>query len=332
MFSRFFIDRPIFAAVVSIVIALAGVLALVNLPVAQYPEISPPAVTISIAYPGASAQVVADTVAAPIEQQVNGVPGMLYMSSNSGNDGSYTLTVTFEIGTDLNAALVMVQNRVQLALPVLPTSVQQQGITVRKRTPDMLLIINFNSPDGRYDNVYLSNFATVNVRDQLLRVEGVSDITVFGQRDYAMRLWLDPQQLAARGVTAMDVGSAVRRQNVEAAPGGVGQALSGRTRSFQFPLDTRGRLSEVEEFGNIIVKAGRPRRPAMQTGTGAAPGARPAATGPPAVRVALPLTTPSAAAQPSTSVTAPSPSGTIPGTLSGGSIGTAAGPTSVQLA
>src|SRR5437660_589585 len=177
MFSRFFIDRPIFAAVVSVVIALAGGLALVNLPVAQYPEISPPAVTI----------------AAPIEQQVNGVPGMLYMSSNSGNDGSYTLTVTFEIGTNLNAALVMVQNRVQLALPVLPSSVQQQGITVRKRTPDMLLIINFNSPDGRYDNVYLSNFATVNVRDQLLRVEGVSDITVFGQRDYSMRLWLDPQ-------------------------------------------------------------------------------------------------------------------------------------------
>src|SRR3954452_8581415 len=280
MFSRFFIDRPIFAAVVSVVIALAGGLALVNLPVAQYPEISPPAVTISIAYPGASAQVVADTVGAPIEQQVNGVPGMLYMSSNSGNDGSYTLTVTFEIGTNLNAALVMVQNRVQLALPVLPTAVQQQGITVRKRTPDMLLIINFNSPDGRYDNVYLSNFATVNVRDQLLRVDGVSDITIFGQRDYSMRLWLDPRELAARNATAMDVADAVRRQNIQAAPGGVGQALSGRTRSFQFPLDTRGRLNEVEEFGNIIVKAGRPRRPAMQTGTGAAPGARPAAGGP----------------------------------------------------
>jgi multidrug efflux pump len=332
MFSRFFIDRPIFAAVVSILIALAGTLALVNLPVAQYPEISPPAVTISISYPGASAQVVADTVASPIEQQVNGVPGMLYMSSNSGNDGSYTLTVTFEIGTDLNSALVMVQNRVQLAMPVLPTSVQQQGITVRKRTPDMLLIINFNSPDGRYDNVFLSNFATINVRDQLLRVEGVSDITVFGQRDYAMRLWLDPHELAARNVTAMDVANAVRKQNIEAAPGGVGQALSGRTRSFQFPLDTRGRLAATEEFGNIIVKTGRPRRPAMQTGTGAAAGARPVSSpgGAPAVKVSIPVTTPSAAAQPSTSVTAPSAAGTIPGLLSGGTDTT--GVSSVQLA
>src|SRR5262249_1912316 len=273
-------------------------------------------VTISITYPGASAQVVADTVAAPIEQQVNGVPGMLYMSSNSGNDGSYSLTVTFEIGTNLNAALVMVQNRVQLAMPVLPTAVQQQGITVRKRTPDMLLIINFNSPDGRYDNVFLSNFATINVRDQLLRVEGVSDITVFGQRDYSMRLWLDPHQLAARNVTAMDVADAVRRQNIEAAPGGVGQALSGRTRSFQFPLDTRGRLVETDEFENIIVKTGKPRQPAMQTGTGAAAGARPNSaspqTGPPAVTVAIPVTPPSASGQHSTSVTAPPPSGSIP--------------------
>jgi multidrug efflux pump len=336
MFSRFFIDRPIFASVVSIVIALAGGLALVNLPVSQYPAITPPAVTISIAYPGASAQVVADTVAAPIEQQVNGVPGMLYMSSNSGNDGSYSLTVTFEIGTNLNAALVMVQNRVQLALPVLPTAVQQQGITVRKRTPDMLLIINFNSPDDRYDNVYLSNFATVNVRDQLLRVDGVSDITVFGQRDYSMRLWLDPQKLAARNVTAMDVANAVRAQNVEVAPGGVGQALSGRTRSFQFPLDTLGRLNEPEQFANIIVKTGKPRRPVMLTGTGSASGARPSKspTGPPAVRVSIPVTSPSAATQPSTSVTSVPASGTIPGLLQGGTIGATAdgGVSSTQLA
>ncbi|HEX3149813.1 MAG TPA: efflux RND transporter permease subunit [Gemmataceae bacterium] len=327
MFSRFFIDRPIFAAVVSIIIALAGVLALANLPIAQYPEISPPAVTISIAYPGASAQVVADTVAAPIEQQVNGVPGMLYMSSNSGNDGSYTLTVTFEIGTNLNAALVMVQNRVQIALPVLPSSVQQQGITVRKRTPDMLLIINFNSPDNRYDNVYLSNFATVNVRDQLLRVEGVSDITVFGQRDYSMRIWLDPQRLAARNATAMDVANAVRKQNIEAAPGGIGQSLSGRSRSFQFPLDTRGRLNEVEEFGNIVVKTGSPRRAPMSTGTGARSGAP--ATGPPPMRINIPVSAPLAAVQPSTSVTTPAPAGMIPGQLSGGAAG---GTSSAQLA
>ena len=177
MIARFFIDRPIFATVLSIVIMLIGGIALFYLPVAQYPRITPPGVTISISYPGANSQVIADTVAAPIEQQVNGVPGMLYMSSQMGNDGSYTLTVTFDIGTDLNTALVMVQNRVQLATPQLPTSVQNQGITIRKKTPDILNIINFYSPDGRYDDIYLSNFALINVKDELLRVEGVSDVT-----------------------------------------------------------------------------------------------------------------------------------------------------------
>src|SRR5262249_8710869 len=186
--------------------------------------------------PGASAQVVADTVAAPVEQQVNGTPGMLYMSSQSGNDGSYTLTVTFDIGTDLNTALVMVQNRVQLALPVLPTAVQLQGITVRKRTPDILGVINFIADSKRYDNVYLSNFATVNVRDELLRLDGVSDITLFGQRDFSMRAWLDPQKLAARNLTAMDVSVAIRDQNLAAAPGQVGQSPSQHNRSFQFPF------------------------------------------------------------------------------------------------
>src|SRR5437588_1461503 len=167
--SHFFIDRPIFASVLSIVITLTGALALFALPIAQYPEITPPAVSVSMNYPGASARVVADTVGAPIEQQVNGVPGMLYMSSQSGNDGSYTLTVTFDIGTDLNTALVMVQNRVALAMPQLPTPVQNQGITIRKRTPDMLMIVNFYSPDNRYDDIYLSNFATINLKDELLR-------------------------------------------------------------------------------------------------------------------------------------------------------------------
>src|SRR5438270_2775917 len=205
MISRFFIDRPIFAAVLSIFITLTGGIALLSLPIAQYPPVTPPAVAVSIFYPGASAQVVADTVASPIEQQVNGVEGMLYMSSQMGNDGSYTLTVTFDIGTDLNTALVMVQNRVQLAMPQLPTSVQKQGITIRKKTPDILMVINFFSPDGRYDNIYLSNFATINVRDELLRLEGVSDINILGERDYSIRAWLDPQKLAAHGITAADV-------------------------------------------------------------------------------------------------------------------------------
>src|SRR3954449_7668097 len=168
MISRFFISRPIFASVVSIVITLIGAIALFYLPIAQYPRITPPGVSISINYPGASAKVVADTVAAPIEQQVNGVPGMLYMSAQMGNDGAYTLTVTFDTGIDLNTALVMVQNRVALAMPQLPTEVQNQGITIRKRTPDMLMIVNFVARDGQYNDIYLSNFATINVRDELL--------------------------------------------------------------------------------------------------------------------------------------------------------------------
>src|SRR3954468_19779717 len=180
MFSRFFIDRPIFATVLSVVITLLGTIALASLPVAQYPRITPPGVVVSISYPGANAQVVADTVAAPIEQHVNGVPGMLYMSSQSGNDGSYSLSCTFDVGVDLNSALVRVQNRVTLAMPLLPTAVQRQGIRIRKRTPDILLMVNFTSPDGQYDDVYLSNFVLINVRDELLRVSGVSDINIMG--------------------------------------------------------------------------------------------------------------------------------------------------------
>src|SRR5205823_4839788 len=206
------IDRPIFATVVSLVIALTGLISLFSLPVAQYPRVVPPGVVVAISYPGANAQVVADTVAAPIEQQVNGVEGMLYMSSQSGNDGNYSLTITFDIGTNLNTALVMVQNRVALAMQQLPTSVQKQGITIRKKTPDMLMIVNFYS-DGRFDDVYLSNFATINVRDELLRVDGVSDINYLGQRDYSIRTWINPQKLAALGMTPVDVANAIRTQN-----------------------------------------------------------------------------------------------------------------------
>src|SRR5438876_11824862 len=205
MISRFFIDRPIFAAVLSIVIALTGGSALLSLPIAQYPPITPPSVQVSISYPGANAKVVADTVGAPIEQQVNGVEGMLYMSSQSGNDGTYSLTVTFDIGTDLKTAVVKVQNRVALAMSQLPTEVQNQGITIRKKTPDILMIVNFFSPDGRYDDIYLSNFATIFIKDELLRVPGVSDINYQGQRDYSVRTWLDPQKLASCNMTASDV-------------------------------------------------------------------------------------------------------------------------------
>ncbi len=257
MISRFFIDRPIFATVLSVVITLIGGISLYYLPMAQYPRITPPGISVSISYPGANAAVVADTVAAPIEQQVNGIDGMLYMSSQMGNDGTYTLTVTFDIGTDVNSALVMVQNRVTLAMPQLPTQVQNQGITIRKRTPDQLMVVSFYSPDGRYDDIYLSNFATIFVKDELLRVYGVSDINYMGQRDYSIRAWLDPQKLAARNMTAMDVANAIRRENVDAPAGQLGQLPASRGQYFQLPLDTLGRLTNPEEFENIVVKVGR---------------------------------------------------------------------------
>src|SRR5246127_1557883 len=255
MISRFFIDRPIFAAVLSIVITLTGAIALLWLPIAQYPPITPPAVAVTINYPGASAQVVADTVAAPIEQQVNGVEGMLYMSSQMGNDGSYLLAVTFDIGTDLNTALVMVQNRVQLAMPLLPPSVQNQGITIRKKTPDILNIINFYSPDGRYDDIYLSNFAQIRIYDELLRIDGVSQINFLGVGNYSMRAWLDPQKLASLNMTASDVANAIRTQNLDAPAGVLGQPPGPSTQAFALPINTLGRLTTVEQFGDLVVKA-----------------------------------------------------------------------------
>src|SRR3954453_16743186 len=271
MISRFFIDRPIFASVLSIVIVLTGGIALLSLPIAQYPPITPPSVQVSISYPGASAQVVADTVAGPIEQQVNGVEGMLYMSSQMGNDGSYTLTVTFDIGTDLNTALLLVTTPVAHAQPQLPNSVQLQGITIKKKTPDLLMIVSFLSPDGRYDDIYLSNFATIYIKDELLRVPGVSDITYLGQRDYSIRAWLDPQKLAACDMTAIDVANAIRSQNVESAIGQVGQPPAPRGQSSQLPVDTLGRLTDPEQFGAIIVKVGRGRPTPPSNGVTAPP-------------------------------------------------------------
>ncbi len=267
MISRFFIRRPIFASVVSIVITLIGGIALFYLPIAQYPRITPPGVSVAISYPGASAKVVADTVAAPIEQQVNGVPGMLYMSSQMGNDGSYSLTVTFDTDVDLNTALVMVQNRVTLAMPQLPTEVQKQGITIRKKTPDILMVVNFYSPDDRYDSIYLSNYATVFVKDELLRVRGVSDISYQGQRDYSIRAWLDPQKMAARNITALDVANAIRDQNLDAPAGSLGQSPAPAGQSFQLPLDTLGRLSDPAEFENIIIKVAASSPPPAATGS-----------------------------------------------------------------
>src|SRR5713226_6110686 len=200
VFSRFFINRPIFASVLSIVITLGGSIALFTLPVAQYPEIAPPTVEVSASYPGANAQVVADTVAAPIEQQVNGVEGMMYMSSQCTNDGNYSLTVTFRPGTDLNISQVLVQNRESLAEPILPDLVKRRGISVKKKSSNVLMIVNLFSPDESRNNLYLSNYATIQLRDELSRVPGVGDVTYLGQRDYSMRIWLDPQKMATLGV------------------------------------------------------------------------------------------------------------------------------------
>src|SRR4051812_7623760 len=223
MFSNFFIDRPIFASVLSVIITLAGGIAVFTLPVAQYPDITPPTVEVAAIYPGANSQVVADTVAAPIEQQVNGVENMMYMSSQCTNDGMYTLTVTFRIGVDLNMAQVLVQNRVSLAQPVLPDLVKRRGIQVKKKSPSILMIVNLFSPDNSRGALYLSNYATIQLRDELSQLPGVGDITYLGQRDYSMRLWLDPEKMAVRGLGAADVVRAVEQQNIQVAAGQIGQ-------------------------------------------------------------------------------------------------------------
>jgi multidrug efflux pump len=255
MFSRFFIDRPIFATVLSIVITLAGSLALFALPIAQYPEITPPTVEVSASFQGANAQTVLDTIAAPIEQQVNGVEDMLYMSSQCTNDGNYSLTVTFRNGTNLNLAQVLVQNRVNLALPVLPDDVKRRGVSVKKKSPNILMMVNLYSPDGSRDSLYLSNYATIQLRDELARVPGVGDITYIGQRDYSMRVWLDPNKLASRGLGARDVIRAVEQQNVQVAAGQIGQPPVTSTQTFQYTMNTLGRLTGSAEFGDMILKS-----------------------------------------------------------------------------
>ena len=260
--AKFFVDRPIFAAVLSIVVTLAGGLAGFDLPISQYPNVTPPTIQVDCNYPGASAKVVSETIAAPVEQRVNGVERMLYMSSQSTSDGSYTLTITFETGTNLDLAQVLVQNRVNLALPELPDVVRATGITTRKRSPEILLTISMNSPDGSYDQLYLSNYAVTKVKDEVSRIDGISDVTVFGQRDYSMRVWLDPDKLSARNLTALDVVAAVRGQNQQVALGQLGASPGPADSSgavggsaTQIPLTIVGRLTTPDEFGAIVVAA-----------------------------------------------------------------------------
>src|SRR5438876_9612731 len=254
MFSRFFIDRPIFATVISVVITLAGFVAFFTLPVAQYPEVTPPTVQVTAVYPGANAQTVRDTVAAPIEEQVSGVEGMMYMSSKCTNDGAYNLTVTFKLGTDSDMAQVLVQNRVSLALPVIPPLVQNEGISVKKMSPSTMMIVNLISPDARYDSIFLSNYATIYVKDELGRLAGVAGITYLGQRDYSLRVWLDPDKMAALNLRAMDVIAAIVQQNVQVAAGQIGQPPTILAQQFQLTINSQARLIDPEQFININVK------------------------------------------------------------------------------
>ncbi len=255
MISHFFIDRPIFAAVLSIILTLAGGVAVFSLPVAQYPDVTPPTVLVTASYPGANAETVRDTVAAPIEQQVSGVENMLYMSSQCTNDGTYQLLVTFKLGMDSDMAQVLVQNRVSLAQPVIPVLVQRQGISVKKISPSTMMIVNLTSPDDRYDALFLSNYATIQIKDELGRLEGVAAVSYLGQRDYSMRAWLDPDKLASLSLSADDIVNAINDQNVQVAAGQIGQEPVAQGQQFQLTINTLGRLMDVEQFGAIVVKS-----------------------------------------------------------------------------
>ena len=253
--SRFFIDRPIFAAVLSLFVTIIGAIAYMGLAVTQFPEITPPTISVTANYPGASAATVADTVAAVIEQEVNGVDGMLYMYSQSTADGVMTLTVTFEIGYDVDKAQVLVQNRVASADPRLPEEVRRNGVTVRKNSPDLLLVVHMVSPDKTYDQVYISNYALLNVRDVLARVEGAGSVFAFGAREYSMRVWLDPERVAALGLSAEEVTAALRQQNVQVAGGSVGEPPMAQQGAFQQSLQLKGRLKDPKEFDEIVIKS-----------------------------------------------------------------------------
>lgn len=256
MFAKFFIERPVLANVIAVVTVLIGVVALWGLPIEQYPEITPPTIQVRAVYPGANAQVLSDTVASPIEQQVNGVENMLYMSSTASSDGSYALTVTFEIGTDLDDAQVLVQNRVSIAEPQLPEEVRRQGVTVKKQSTNILVVISLTSSDPNLDALYLANYANLRLRDELSRVKGVGEVQVFGTANYSMRIWLDAARLKARNMTAQDVVASLREQNVQVAAGQIGQPPTSQGGQFQYTVTAMGRLSEAEQFRNIVVKTG----------------------------------------------------------------------------
>ena len=252
---NYFIDRPIFATVIAILITLAGGVALTGLPIARYPQITPPTIVVTATFPGADAATVEQSVAAPIEAQVNGVPNMIYMSSKASNDGVYTLTVSFEIGTDQDIAAVNVQNQVAIAQRSLPVEVTRQGVTVQKRQPQPLLFISLRADDPRYDYLWLSNYATLQIYDALARIPGVGTVTVFGARDYGMRIWMDPQKMARFGVTTQDISRVLNEQNVVAPAGTIGAEPAPKGQELQYPVTVKGRLGSVQEYENIVLRA-----------------------------------------------------------------------------
>ncbi|MDB6077091.1 MAG: transporter, hydrophobe/amphiphile efflux family, partial [Akkermansiaceae bacterium] len=255
-FSDFFIKRPIFAGVLSIVTFLIGAIAMWQLPVSEYPEVVPPTVVVTATYPGANPKTIAETVSTPLEQSITGVENSLYMFSQATSDGVMTMTITFKLGTDPDKAQVQVQNRVAQALPKLPQEVQRIGVTTIKSSPDLTMVVHLVSPDNRYDDIYIRNYATLQVKDPLSRLPGVGQVQLFGSGDYAMRIWLDPNKVAARGMTASDVVAAIREQNVQVAAGSVGQQPNPKAKDTELLINTKGRLATEEEFGAIIVKSG----------------------------------------------------------------------------
>jgi HAE1 family hydrophobic/amphiphilic exporter-1 len=256
MISKFFIERPVLANVLAILMVVIGAVALFSLPVAQYPNVVPPTVSVTTSYPGASARTVINTVALPIEQQVNGVDGMIYMQSFAGADGTYSLTVTFKIGTDLDFAQVLVQNRVSAALASLPQSVQVQGVNVQKKSTSILQIVTLTSPDSRFDSLYLANYATIRLKDEIARLPGVGNVTVFGAGQYSMRVWLDPEKMKARGLNTSDVIQSLQSQNEQVTAGQLGMSPAPQSQMFQYTLNVLGRLDDPEQFADVIVKTG----------------------------------------------------------------------------